>query len=257
VTPGPIRGLAGDDTDNAPVSPVNPRTLKLEVLVVLSIFPLSYVAVAIADATLQLVDRSPSPRIELIDPARPELSLALELLLFVSTFGPFFLVTYLLHRSDESLSSIGLDFRRPWRQVGVGIQYTVAFFLLAGLTEQLIARSGLPFNFHYPIGSRIPGLFVAYGILRGIRAGLIEETVVLGYLVHRLEQLGWSTRYASVASVTVRASYHVYYGTGVLSVIAFGAVVTWVYVVRRKLLALIVGHGLYDALLYTADILRR
>jgi membrane protease YdiL (CAAX protease family) len=99
-------------------------------------------------------------------------------------------------------------------------------------------------------------MFVVYGILRSIGAGLIEETVVLGYLVHRLEQLGWSTRYAAIASVGVRASYHVYYGIGVLSVIVYGALVTWIYVARRRLLGLVVGHSLYDALLYSVAILR-
>ncbi|HXA43562.1 MAG TPA: CPBP family intramembrane glutamic endopeptidase [Candidatus Solibacter sp.] len=182
--------------------------------------------------------------------------MALDLLVFVSAFAPFLLVTYLLHRSGESLRAIGLDFRNPWRQVGTGVLYTVGFLVLGPLTVRLISMAGLPFNFRIPIGAYVPKIFLVYAVVRSIGAGLIEETVVLGYFVHRLEQLGWSTRRASIASVTLRASYHIYYGSGVLSVIAFGALVTWTYAIRRRLLPLVVGHSLYDAILYALDILR-
>ena len=43
---------------------------------------------------------------------------------------------------------------------------------------------------------------------------MLEEVVVLGFLLHRLEQLGWGRNRSLVTSALVRGSYHLYQGVG-------------------------------------------
>ena len=45
---------------------------------------------------------------------------------------------------------------------------------------------------------------------------ITEEVLVNGYLNTRLYQLGWSPRASLLLSLTLRTSYHIYYGIGFL-----------------------------------------
>ena len=47
-----------------------------------------------------------------------------------------------------------------------------------------------------------------------VTAGVVEEIVVLGFLVRRLEQGGHSPAVVVTVAVVVRISYHLYYGWG-------------------------------------------
>jgi membrane protease YdiL (CAAX protease family) len=68
----------------------------------------------------------------------------------------------------------------------------------------------------------VPAYYVIYGIAISAVTSVAEETLVSGYLLTRLEQLGWSPRRALALSLTLRTSYHVYYGPGFLLTIPFG-----------------------------------
>ena len=82
-----------------------------------------------------------------------------------------------------------------------------------------------------------------------------EEILVSGYLLTRLEQLGWDPRRALVLSLTLRTSYHVYYGLGFLLTIPFGYFATRSFQKRRRLMPPIIAHFLYDAVLFTIAVL--
>jgi uncharacterized protein len=89
---------------------------------------------------------------------------------------------------------------------------------------------------------------VPYLVLSAFQNGFAEEIVVVGFMLTRLRQLGWSAERSIIASATLRGSYHLYQGFGgfagnfVMGLI-FG---TWF---RRtgRVLPLVIAHFLLDA----------
>lgn len=84
----------------------------------------------------------------------------------------------------------------------------------------------------------------------------MEEIVVLGFLVRRLEQLGLRPTTVVVVAVLVRISYHAYYGWGVLPLFAWALMSVIVYRRYRRLAPFIVVHVLWGATLAFAPVLR-
>lgn len=94
-------------------------------------------------------------------------------------------------------------------------------------------------------------------VLAAAQAALIEEVIVVGYLATRLRTLGWSVPWIIATSALLRGSYHLYQGVpmavgnmvmGVVFACAF-----WYWrdaSGRRRLLPLIVAHGLLDAVAF-------
>jgi membrane protease YdiL (CAAX protease family) len=97
---------------------------------------------------------------------------------------------------------------------------------------------------------------VVYGIAISATTAIAEEVLVSGYLLTRLEQLGWSPRRALVLSLILRTSYHVYYGVGFVLTVPFGYFVTRSFQKNRRLTRPIVTHFLFDAILITIAVLR-
>ena len=83
--------------------------------------------------------------------------------------------------------------------------------------------------------------------LKSLQAAVVEKIVVLGYLVRRLEQRGWSATTVVVIAVLVRVSYHLYYGPGVLPIVLWALATVLVYRWLRRLLPFIVCHFVWDA----------
>lgn len=106
-----------------------------------------------------------------------------------------------------------------------------------------------------PDVGHLPGYYVLYGIAASATTAIAEETLVNGYLLVRLEQLGWNPRRALVLSLALRTSYHVYYGLGFLLTIPFGYFATRSFQKNRRLIRPIVAHFLYDAVLFTLAVL--
>src|SRR5690606_41096342 len=80
-----------------------------------------------------------------------------------------------------------------------------------------------------------------------LKNGVLEEVIVVGYLVQRLERLGWSPRAIVLASAVLRGAYHTYQGIGPgLANLVMGLVFgTW-YLRTRRTLPLIIAHTLLD-----------
>jgi hypothetical protein len=162
---------------------------------------------------------------------------------------PALLVWYLLIRSGEGLGDIGLGGRRMRTDLALLVPVMViVFWVPFGLGDRLQHALGLT-----TLGLRVapilltrPALVVAYAAA-GISAGVLEEFVVLGYLVHRLEQRGISTGWIVTIAVAVRVSYHLYYGWGALPIAAWALVSVLAYRRVRRLLPFIVCHAAWDA----------
>ncbi len=88
-------------------------------------------------------------------------------------------------------------------------------------------------------------------VLRAAQNAIVEETIVLAYLLHRLRQIGWTDRTALVASALLRGTYHLYQGYGAFAAnllmgIAFGL---W-WQKGRRTMPLVVAHFVIDAAVF-------
>ena len=183
-------------------------------------------------------------------PGRPWLDLALQVTGIALGLAPVALVLYMLARSGESASAIGLDLQAPRIDIARGmvlaaavggsglLLYLAAFHLGANLNvvpEQLPA-----------VWWRIPVLLAA-----AAQNGILEEAVVLGYLLHRLDQLGWPASRAIAASAVVRGSYHLYQGFGgFVGNAAMGVIFGVLYRRWGRVTPMIVAHALIDAVAF-------
>ena len=84
-------------------------------------------------------------------------------------------------------------------------------------------------------------------ILNAAEAALLEEVVVVAYLVTRLRQLGLTEIAAVGASALLRGSYHLYQGWGgFLGNLAMGALFGTVFSRTRRVWPIVVAHFLLD-----------
>jgi membrane protease YdiL (CAAX protease family) len=184
-------------------------------------------------------------------PGRPTLDLALQLASILVTLAPVALVFYLMARSGEPPSAMGLDPSQPGRDAargtvlaaviggtGLGL-YLAALRLGASLT---VVPESLP-----AVWWRIPVL-----VLDAFQNGILEEVLVAGYLLRRLSQLGWPAPRAVAASALIRGSYHLYQGFGgFLGNAAMGVVFAVLYRRWGRVTPLIVAHSLIDTVAFT------
>ena len=146
-------------------------------------------------------------------PGRPLLDLTLQLLNITLSLAPVLLVFYLLARAGEGPSSIGLDASQPGRDLGRGAALA-AVVGGTGLGLYLIAyHIGVELNV---VAENLPDIWwrIPVLLLSAFQNAVLEEVVVLGYLMSRLDRLGVRPRWAIVISAVVRGSYHLYQGVG-------------------------------------------
>jgi len=141
---------------------------------------------------------------------------------------------------------LGLDLRRPWFDLGGGAALA-AVIGLPGLALYFGARA-LGLNTEVS-ASGLPHLWWAAPvlILSAVQNAVLEEVIVVGYLITRLRQLRWSIPAVIAASALLRGSYHLYQGFGgFVGNAVMGVVFAVVYLRWRRLGPLIVAHTLLD-----------
>ena len=164
---------------------------------------------------------------------------------------PVALVCYLLWNTTRPhLARLGLSFERPGRDLGWGVVLALAVGI-PGLAFYFFGRAiGISVNV-------VPSALDTYWwtvpvlLLSALRAGLVEEVIVVGYLYKRLGELGWS-RWAIIGSTALlRGSYHLYQGFGAfVANVAMGVLFGLLYTKYGRLLPLVVTHFLLDAAVF-------
>ncbi|HWB65589.1 MAG TPA: CPBP family intramembrane glutamic endopeptidase [Mycobacteriales bacterium] len=183
-------------------------------------------------------------------PGRPWVDLALQLVGLATGVVPVFLVAYFLHRSRESMATIGVDRREPARD-GIRGALLAAIVGGAGLglylgthaagVDLTVVPESLPH-----IWWRIPVL-----VLSALQNATLEEVLVAGFLLHRLRQLGWGDNRALVLSAVIRGSYHLYQGLGGFAGNAvMGLIFGRLYQRWGRVAPLIVAHTLMDTVAF-------
>jgi membrane protease YdiL (CAAX protease family) len=166
----------------------------------------------------------------------------------VTDLIPVALVIYLLWQAAHPhLGRLGVDFRHPLRDLGVGVLLALVIGA-GGIGVYLGARAlGLAVDIST---DGIPSYWWAVPILlfSALRAALQEEFIVIGYLYARLRELGWGKWSIILSTAVFRGSYHLYQGYGgFIGNFIMGVIFGWLYTRYGRLLPFIVAHFLIDA----------
>ncbi len=171
----------------------------------------------------------------------------------VFSVGPIALAWGVLRLGGDRLIRLGLV-ARPARETAVATWWTfVWIFALGGLVEfglgvllSLIPRADR-YSAHVQLGTHVsPARLALVAIPTAICAGLAEEILVLGFAYRMLERLGRPDRAILAVLVTLRMSYHLYYGVGALVLLPWAFLSVVYYRRYRRLWPLIIGHALWD-----------
>ncbi|MEV6124214.1 type II CAAX endopeptidase family protein [Streptomyces sp. NPDC052077] len=179
-------------------------------------------------------------------PGRPWLDLAWQLFGITTALVPVALVAHFLLRERQSLRTLGFDRTRPRTDLGRGALVAAAIGS-TGIAFYLAAR-GLGFNLTV-VPEALPSVWWKYPvlILSAVQNSVLEEVIVVGYLLRRLDQLGWSRRASMAGSAVLRGSYHLYQGIGgFIGNVVMGVVFVYLYRRWGRVGPLVVAHSLLD-----------
>lgn len=179
-------------------------------------------------------------------PGRPWLDLAWQLFGVATALVPVALVAHLLAREGTGMPAIGFDLRRPRTDLLRGAAVAAAIGG-TGLLFYLGARAS-GFNLTV-VPESLPDVWWKIPVLiaSAVQNAVLEEVVVVGYLLRRLGQLGWTPVGALVASSVLRGSYHLYQGIGgLIGNMAMGVVFVLLYRRWGRVGPLVAAHALID-----------
>ncbi len=189
---------------------------------------------------------------------REYFDLTYQLLDIIFALVPVLLVLYFLSGSRQTASGelgagsgsaftkLGFTFARPGKDLlqGVGLA------ALIGIPSLGLYAAGRALGITTAI---IPSALDAYWwtvpvlILSAIRHGIVEEVIVVGYLMDRFGKFGWSVPLSIAVSSVLRGSYHLYQGFGpFIGNVVMGIVFAWIYTRTKRVMPLVIAHALLD-----------
>lgn len=228
------------------------RSHRAEVLLVLGVS----LGASAAWALLRLIDRMSAPGglakqtatiNQSVTPDRPWLDLSYQL--YDVAFGvvPALLAIYLLARDPGDVrATLGLDRRRPGFDLGAGAGLA-ALIGIPGLGLYMLARA-LGINANVVPAALAPQWWVVpVLVLAAIQNAVLEEVVVVGYLMTRLRQMGQRLFPIVLMSAGLRGTYHLYQGFGAFVGNAIMGVIFSLFYVRfGRVLPLVIAHTILD-----------
>lgn len=225
----------------------------LELLLVLAVFPAPAVLTAVASLVVRACggrhEGSGYLAVEL--PGHALVAALLDLPFVLLDVVAAVLVGYLLTLSGGGLAALGLDRRRIRSDLASGGKLWFLAYLVPTLLGGLLL-SGLGTGVDGTGDVPPDAVYLLPLLLGAVVAGVVEEVVVLGYLVHRLEQRRWTPGRILLLATAVRVAYHLYYGLAVLPFVGWAVVSVVLYRRRRRLLPFIAVHALWDISSFTA-----
>lgn len=150
---------------------------------------------------------------------------------------------------------LGLDRSRPKFDVlwGLGLAAVIglpglAFYgigRLLGVTAEIIPAPDTSYWWTVPVL-----------ILAALQNALLEEVIVVGYLMTRLKQLRWGPVAIVVASAGLRASYHLYQGVGPgIGNFLMGLIFGYWFLRTKRVLPLVIAHTVIDVVAFVGYLL--
>jgi membrane protease YdiL (CAAX protease family) len=213
-----------------------------ELVIVLSLTLLSSAVYAIINLLSAPVNRGVAVAVfSNVDLARQVTGIAFALV-------PVWLVFYLIRRNGEHPETFGLATATLRADAGWGVVLALGVSVV-GLAIYLGAIWLDVNRFVVPVPPLGYWWTIPILVMGSIQNGALEEVVVVGYLIPRLEQVGIRDGLAILTSAVLRGSYHLYQGWGgftgnLLMGLAFGAIfVRW-----RRTWPLVFAHATIDIL---------
>ncbi len=173
-----------------------------------------------------------------------------QLLGMASQWAPVLLVAFLLWSPTKPhLGALGWN-RPRWSDLGWGLGLAA----LIGLPGLGVYFAGVQMGLTVQV---VPTSLEAYWwtipvlLLRALTAGVVEETIAVGYLYRRLTELAWSPFAIILTQALLRGAYHLYQGAGAfVGNVAMGLIFGWYYHRTGRLAPLIAAHTLIDAVAF-------
>ncbi len=161
------------------------------------------------------------------------------------------LVTVLLSaRRGITARSLGFGLPRKvdgreagWAAFRVGVWAVIAL-VVGGVITGYLATGKLG----QPV--RQDASYLIYTTAASLAAGIVEETVVLIFVVTTLRQARRPLLEIVLVAVLLRCSYHDYYGPGVIGIAVWAAMFAWLFLRSGSVIPLIVAHFLWDATIF-------
>ncbi len=190
-----------------------------------------------------------------VTPDRPWLDLAYQLARIGLDLVPVLLGLYLLAHVARPAAQpptrlLGFDLRRPARDLIAGLGLA-ALIGIPGLGLYLVARA-LGLNTTIAAANLAEHWWtVPVLVLAALQNGILEEVLVVGYLLTRLDQAGWRWPAALAASALTRGAYHLYQGFGgFVGNVVMGVVFALVWRRTRRVMPLVIAHTLIDVVAF-------
>ncbi|MPV37854.1 CPBP family intramembrane glutamic endopeptidase [Georgenia subflava] len=229
--------------------------MRTEVLIVLGLSLGQSAVYAVVNIIARLTVTTPlGEQATALNPSRsprPYLDLTYQLLSIGFALVPVALALYLLSEPGRRATArIGLDLHRPWRNLGAGVGLA-ALIGVPGLGLYLLGRAlGITVEVQAATLNEV-WWTVPVLILAALQNALLEEVIVAGYLITRLEQLGWRPPAVLAASAVVRGAYHLYQGFGpFVGNVIMGLIFGEYYRRRRRTMPLVIAHTLIDVVAF-------
>lgn len=157
------------------------------------------------------------------------------------------LALYLLWQPGrDPFRRIGFDLTRPGRDAASGL-LLAAVIGVPGLALYAASRA---FGVNVAVVPQPLDTFwwtIPILVLAALKAALVEEVIVVGYLFTRLRELGVGPWATIVSSALLRGTYHLYQGFGAFVGNALmGVVFGWAYTRWGRTMPLVIAHWILD-----------
>jgi uncharacterized protein len=176
------------------------------------------------------------------------LDLTYQILSIAFGLAPVALVLYLIWQTNQNpFSRIGLQLQQPriWLLRGILLAAVIG---IPGLILYIAARIlGLSSRI---VPAELPDYWwvIPVLLLAAVKASLLEEVVMIGYLFDRLTKLGIGNKSQLIISAAIRGSYHLYQGfAGFIGNFVMGLVFGYAYKKWGKVMPLVFAHFILDA----------
>lgn len=233
------------------------RRLRAEVLIVLGL-SLGQSAVYSVVQLLDKMTRAPladaTSTLNRSQSTREYFDLTYQLLDILFALVPVALVFYFLSTNVQAtrdgegsaFARLGFNLARPGKDLLQGLGLAA----LIGIPSLGLYAAGRALGITTAI---VPSGLDAYWwtvpvlILSAVRHAIVEEVIVVGYLLDRFGKFGWSVPAGIVVSALLRGSYHLYQGFGpFIGNVVMGLVFGWIYTKTKRVMPLVIAHALLD-----------
>jgi len=178
---------------------------------------------------------------------REYVDLAYQLAGIAFALVPVALALWLLSEGGRSaIRRLGLDAAQPLRDLAYGAGLA-ALIGLPGLGLYAVGRALDITTTIIPAALNTHWWTVPVLILSALKNAVVEEVIAVGYLMTRLDELGWPAWAQTGVSAVLRGSYHLYQGFGpFIGNVVMGVIFAEWFRRKRRVMPLVVAHTILD-----------